>query len=82
MRPVFRNQITHYLFAILSAFSLSLPAAYPQVRFKHLSSEQGLSQNTVNCILQDSFGFLWVGTQDGLNKYDGYGLERTEVDYG
>jgi hypothetical protein len=43
-------------------------------RFEHLSLEQGLSQSSVFCILQDSKGFLWVGTQDGLNKYDGYGF--------
>ncbi len=43
-----------------------------QVKFHNLSSEQGLSQITARCIYQDSKGFLWVGTQDGLNKYDGY----------
>ena len=43
-------------------------------RFDRLSLENGLSQSTVNCILQDSRGFLWIGTQDGLNRYDGYGF--------
>ncbi|HEY73315.1 MAG TPA: GAF domain-containing protein [Thermoflexia bacterium] len=42
------------------------------IEFEHISVEQGLSQNTVNCILQDSQGFMWFGTGDGLNKYDGY----------
>jgi len=41
-------------------------------RFESYQLEQGLSQNTVNCILQDSFGFLWVCTQGGLNRFDGY----------
>ncbi|MBN1271089.1 MAG: GHKL domain-containing protein [Candidatus Aminicenantes bacterium] len=42
------------------------------IRFHHLTIEDGLSQNSVFCILQDKKGFLWFGTQDGLNKYDGY----------
>ena len=48
---------------------------YPQdqqFRFKRLSVREGLSQSTVNTITQDSSGFLWFGTQDGLNRYDGY----------
>ncbi|MCP4601187.1 MAG: hypothetical protein GY847_11800 [Proteobacteria bacterium] len=43
-----------------------------RLRFEHVSLEQGLSQSTVFCILQDSQGFIWFGTEDGLNKYDGY----------
>ncbi len=44
------------------------------IPFTRLSIEDGLSQSTVNCILQDRTGFLWLGTQDGLNRYDGYGF--------
>jgi signal transduction histidine kinase/ligand-binding sensor domain-containing protein len=42
------------------------------IGFRRLSVDEGLSQSTVNCITQDRDGFLWFGTQDGLNKYDGY----------
>ena len=42
------------------------------VKFERIGLEQGLSQNSVRCILQDRKGFLWFGTEDGLNKYDGY----------
>ena len=50
----------------------SLSAQHQNVRFAHLTTNQGLSQNTVTCILQDRRGFMWFGTQDGLNKFDGY----------
>ena len=43
-------------------------------RFQRLSLEQGLSQSVVNSVVQDADGFLWFGTQDGLNRYDGYGF--------
>ena len=42
------------------------------LRFDHISIEQGLSQSSVKAIFQDSRGFLWFGTEDGLNRYDGY----------
>lgn len=40
--------------------------------FKRLTINEGLSQNTAFCILQDKTGYIWIGTEDGLNKYDGY----------
>ena len=46
-----------------------------ELRFEHLSIDQGLSQNSVFAILQDRTGFLWFGTQDGLNRFDGYRFE-------
>jgi diguanylate cyclase (GGDEF)-like protein/PAS domain S-box-containing protein len=42
--------------------------------FQSISSEQGLAQNTVNALLQDEQGFIWVATQGGLHRYDGYGF--------
>lgn len=55
-------------------FPTSLPkiSAGQHLRFDRISLEQGLSQSTIFCMLQDSQGFMWFGTEDGLNKYDGY----------
>jgi len=47
----------------------------PKLRFTHLSGEQGLSNSTIEAIFQDSQGFIWIGTRDGLNRYDGHGME-------
>jgi len=49
-------------------------AAVPheKLNFDHLSVDQGLSQVTGNCVIQDRFGFMWFGTQNGLNRHNGY----------
>jgi len=62
------------IITILTAIALpgKVFAQKKNIRFEHLSLEHGLSQNTIECILQDRQGFMWFGTQDGLNKYDGY----------
>jgi ligand-binding sensor domain-containing protein len=42
------------------------------IKFSNISIKDGLSQSSPNCIFQDSRGIMWIGTEDGLNKYDGY----------
>jgi ligand-binding sensor domain-containing protein/DNA-binding CsgD family transcriptional regulator len=60
---------------------LTLPALcqaqdrHDQFYFDQLTIKDGLSHNSVSSILQDQRGYLWIGTQNGLNKYDGYGIE-------
>lgn len=63
--------IVSIFFAAL-LFNLSINAQHKNLTFKHLTIEDGLSQNAVFAILQDSKGFMWFGTKDGLNKYNGY----------
>ena len=50
------------------------------LRFDQISIEQGLSQSSVRALFQDSRGFLWFGTEDGLNRYDGYAFKIFKPD--
>lgn len=47
-------------------------AQKPTLYFERITVQNGLSHNKVNCILQDNRGFIWLGTNDGLNRYDGH----------
>jgi len=49
--------------------------------FLPYTTNDGLSQNSVTSIAQDSFGFLWIATQDGLNKYDGTNFTKYNADF-
>ncbi|QHV97460.1 two-component regulator propeller domain-containing protein [Spirosoma endbachense] len=60
---------TVLLFILGLAF---LSDAQTTLSFEHLSTPQGLSQSTVRSICQDREGFMWFGTHNGLNRYDGY----------
>lgn len=50
----------------------TLPGLEPALAFTHLTAEDGLAQNRVTTIHQDSRGFMWIGSQNGLSRYDGY----------
>ena len=63
------NRIKLFLLFMTSCVAYS--QSNKQVAFRELTVEQGLSQNSVVSIAQDSIGYMWFATQDGLNKYDG-----------
>jgi two-component system sensor histidine kinase ChiS len=60
-----------FFFILLFEAGIGLQSKSPVYHVEYLTIDDGLSQGSVNCILQDSTGFLWFGTQDGLNRYDG-----------
>jgi two-component system sensor histidine kinase ChiS len=62
----------HFFIKILLIFISSSSTFAQTIQFQHLSIADGLSQSVVKAIYQDNFGFLWIGTEEGLNKYDGY----------
>ncbi|MCU7549608.1 response regulator [Chitinophagaceae bacterium LB-8] len=72
MLPLFvkRNLLQSYWLILSFILSASVVAQAPAV--KYLGIENGLSNNAVNTIFQDHNGFMWFGTYDGLNRYDGY----------
>lgn len=56
---------------VLSLLLIELSFAQPYY-FRHYQVENGLSNNAVLCSMQDRLGFMWFGTKDGLNRFDGY----------
>ena len=61
-----------YLSSLLCLGILTNVFGQNQISFQHISTKDGLSQSDVNTIYQDKLGFMWFGTHDGINKYDGY----------
>ncbi|HTA82358.1 MAG TPA: two-component regulator propeller domain-containing protein [Bacteroidia bacterium] len=70
---MFKVRNCHFLLQIFFVlfFAQQGVLAQPQFRIRNITAEDGLSQGLVNCIIQDHKGFMWFGTQDGLNRYDG-----------
>ena len=57
-----------YLLSLSCLFCKAQPST---LYFRNISTGNGLSHNKINCIIQDKRGFTWIGTDDGLNRYDG-----------
>jgi ligand-binding sensor domain-containing protein/signal transduction histidine kinase len=78
---MFRFLIALAACVFLCTASQDAQAGAPRsLRFEHLSLDQGLSQESVKTILQDRAGFMWFGTQGGLNRFDGYRVKTFRSD--
>ncbi|MEO0897454.1 MAG: two-component regulator propeller domain-containing protein [Bacteroidota bacterium] len=67
---------TFYLFCILACEVLCLQGQQPNLSFKSYGYTEGLADLRTYDIVQDSFGFIWVGTQGGLSRFDGYSFKN------
>jgi ligand-binding sensor domain-containing protein/two-component sensor histidine kinase len=71
--------VTFFSLVVSLLVSLFIPlqlfAKPEQLRFQHWTSEIGLAHNTCNALLEDANGFLWIGTPNGLNRFDGSRFE-------
>ena len=65
----------NWITAILLLFVFQQNSIAQQFVFSHYSVNNGLSQSVIKCIFQDSKGYLWFGTQQGLNKFNGYSFD-------
>ena len=60
---------------VLHGFVTALSAQNNDLKFSHLTTDNGLSQNSVHSILKDKYGFMWFGTWEGVNRFDGYSFK-------
>jgi ligand-binding sensor domain-containing protein len=61
---------------LLATLARAQPQAFPQLRFAQLTEKDGLSCNQVSDVTQDDEGLIWIGTANGLNRFDGYGCTQ------
>ncbi len=74
MKEQSQNRIVRFYLLVILFFLLKtiLPAQITNFKFEHIGVDEGLSNRNVNDIIQDKNGFIWITTDNGLNKYDGY----------
>ncbi|MEZ5041632.1 MAG: two-component regulator propeller domain-containing protein [Saprospiraceae bacterium] len=82
------NQVSYSLKLVFWCFLCSIGPQivgygndyFPSYRFKSITVNDNLSHSDVNCIMQDSLGYIWIGTNNGLNRFDGYHITTFKYD--
>ncbi|MBS1607149.1 MAG: histidine kinase [Bacteroidetes bacterium] len=70
-----RNRFALVILAILLACRAEAES-FPGLQFRHITTANGLSSNTATCVTEDQQGFVWIGTDNGLNRWDGYRMKQ------
>jgi ligand-binding sensor domain-containing protein len=74
---LFTSYYKIFILLILYVCSLQAHAQnFPELKFEHLTTKDGLSSNSITSITEDKQGFMWIGTINGLNRYDGYRFKQ------
>jgi signal transduction histidine kinase/ligand-binding sensor domain-containing protein/DNA-binding NarL/FixJ family response regulator len=74
------NKSAKLVFVLVFILLSSINAQQPRFKFENLTTNNGLSQNIITTIFQDSRDFLWIGTSDGLNRFDGINFKIYKSD--
>ena len=73
----FKGLVNFLIAAMLMVLTLPAFGKKPDIRFVHIQKKDGLSSNTINDIVKDQLGFIWVATTDGLCRYDAHDKIQT-----
>ncbi len=73
---IHKIKLSELVICILLVLNSVQTVAQKDAKFTHLTRQDGLSHNNVYVIFQDKYGFIWFGTQNGLDRYDGYTLKQ------
>ena len=79
MMNTMKKYLIFFLISLLPALTL-FATINNEFRFRHLTVENGLSSNGIRAIVQDSYGYIWFGTDEGLNRYDGKNIKSFKID--
>jgi len=78
--------VSRRFFALAGIFIFLVPclmdAQTQNIQFKHLTTNDGLSQSWVHSVIQDKYGFMWIGTEGGLNRFDGNSFKIYKNNFG
>jgi signal transduction histidine kinase/ligand-binding sensor domain-containing protein/DNA-binding response OmpR family regulator len=69
------RNIRHLIIGFLLSSATIAYGQSQKIEFEHLTIDDGLSNDVINCFLKDNQGFMWIGTDNGLNKFDGYNFK-------
>ncbi|MCU4158311.1 response regulator [Carboxylicivirga sp. A043] len=72
---MFRRSSVILFIVFVQICFVSISAQLQQYTSKDITTNEGLTDNNIHCILQDSYGFMWFGSEEGLHRYDGYSFE-------
>jgi ligand-binding sensor domain-containing protein len=74
------NLFLYLLATTLCCFGLSVTAQERDIKFHHITVDDGLTSNTVNGVIRDSRGFIWIASENGVGRYDGYSFHNFRVE--